>query len=100
MNKTEISYLTKSVERTVLRAEIAAYDNIKQNIYKKLDSIKKVLLSSESLNILTMAYGERFDRLYNKRSQLWKKLDTLYEICAMIVKERAEVKTEYDKANN
>lgn len=100
MNKTEISNITKSIERTVLRAELAAYENIKYNIYKMQDRITKVLLSSESRNILEMAPGKRFDRLYNKRCQLWKKQDILYEICAMIEKERAEVKTEYDKANN
>lgn len=72
--------LIYSVEAYAKAAERETYDKVLKLFWSKLNQLEQIVNSDESMNILIMSTGTRFDRLYDKRKSIRKKIEMLREI--------------------
>lgn len=63
-------------------------DAIEEMLVGKAEAIEQLLTSKEAWNIYHTTFGERFDRLYEKRRALYRKASVIYNICEEINKMR------------
>lgn len=76
--------LVNLVQRIENEASIKALDEVLLKLNRKADMIEFLLYSDESINIYRLSEGPKFERLWNKRSVLYKKQKTIYEIAGII----------------
>lgn len=72
--------LIDSVEAYVKEAEREAYDKVLTILWTHFNQLDIILSSQEAFNILIMSTGTRFDRLYEKRIALRRKIEILRKI--------------------
>ena len=76
--------LVDLVQRIENEASIEALDEVLSKLNRKADMIEHLLYCDESINIFHLSEGPEFERLWNKRSVLYKKQRTIYEIAGII----------------
>lgn len=69
-----------SFETYAKAVEKEAYDKVLKILWLKFNQLDQVLNSDESLNILIISTGDRFDRLYEHRISIRKKIKMLRDI--------------------
>ena len=76
--------LVNLVQRIENEASIKAIDEVLSKLNRKADMIEHLLYCDESINIYRLSEGPAFQRLWIKRSVLYKKQRTIYEIAGII----------------
>lgn len=69
-----------SVEAYAKAVEKEAYDKVLTILWTNFNQLDKIVNSDESMNILMMSTGDKFDSLYDKRISLRKKLQQVHKI--------------------
>lgn len=72
--------LIYSVEAYANIVERETYDKVLKIIWSKLNQLHQIVNSDESMNIFIMSTGKRFNRMYEKRKSIRKKIEILCEI--------------------
>lgn len=79
---------------TITEMQIEALRKVQAEIDKRASQMEEALYNTTATQILHQSMGTRFDRLYEKRREVLKKVHTMWDICELIEKQINQLKND------
>lgn len=86
---------TEKIEKAFLEAQFDMLTDVQNKLEDRIEKIKDLLYNKTGTMIYINTYGERFDRMHEKRQDLWNIIDIYTRTIIMIDVMKEEIREKF-----
>lgn len=86
---------TEKIQKAVLEVQFDTLTDVQNKLEDRIEKIRNLLYSKTGTKIYLNTYGERFDRIHEKRQDMWKIIDIYTRTIIMIDVMKEEIREQF-----